>query len=445
MGERFFGARGCRGTDTVPSKPYVLWMTSIRKTLPVPSGWPEPPDGAAYHGLAGEIVWAIAPHTEADPVAVLVQLLVACGAQVGGGAWFEVEATRHYPNEFAVLVGDSAVSRKGSALGHVKRLLGEVDKDFPSRMKKGLSSGEGVVWSLRDRDGEDAEATDHRLLVTEPEFARVLQGRELASLSPVLRQAWDGRRLGLLTRNAPVRASEAHLAVIGHITATELRHCSTTLMVANGFLNRFLFVACRRMRLLPEGGDENPLGGTGLKDRLAQALERAGQAGQLGLHSNAKRQWRATYKEMSKRSMEGVTGALTARAEAHSIRLALIYALLDGAGSIKSEHLRAAGALWDYAARSAEWALGDATGVPLAEQIHRHMVDNPGGVPLTQLHVLLNNNHTSAELKEALTALEQAGRAECRKKKNPKGGRPAEIWTAITPERSARPVLTRVA
>src|ERR1700675_2218433 len=105
-------------------------MASSRRMLPVPSGWPEPPDAAAYHGLAGEIVWAIAPHAEADPVAVLVQLLVAFGALIGGGAWFRVEATRHYPNEFAVLVGDSAVSRKGSALVHVKQLLSEVEEDF---------------------------------------------------------------------------------------------------------------------------------------------------------------------------------------------------------------------------------------------------------------------------------------------------------------------------
>ena len=70
--------------------------------------------------------------------------------------------------------------------------------------------------------------------------------------------------------------------------------------------------------------------------------------------------------------MDGLTGALTARAEAHSIRLALIYALLDGASSIEVEHLKAALALWDYAARGAEWALGDATGVPLAEQLSSH-------------------------------------------------------------------------
>jgi hypothetical protein len=426
-------------------------MTSIRETLPVPSGWPEPPDEAAYHGLAGKIVHAIAPHTEADPVAVLVQLLVAYGAQVGGGAWFEVEATRHYPNEFAVLVGDSARSRKGSALGHVKRLLGEVQEDFPSRIKKGLSSGEGVVSLLRDPPGRDAGVPDRRLLVTEPEFAKVLKGRELASLSPVLREAWDGEDLETLTRNSPLRATGAHLALIGHITAAELRHCSTTLSTANGFLNRFLFVACRRTQLLPHGGEKNPLAKAGLKDPLAHALEHARCAGELRFHSGAKKHWTTIYKEMARCSMDGVTGALTARAEAHSMRLALIYALLDGASSIKVEHLKAALALWDYAARSAEWALGDATGDPLAEQIHRHMLDSPGGLARSQLHDLLHRNRPAAQIKEALEALEKAGRAECRTRKNPNGGRPAELWTAIapepatTPQRSGRPVLARVA
>src|ERR1035441_10576138 len=140
-------------------------------------------------------------------------------------------------------------------------------------MKKGLSSGEGVVYLLRDRHGEDPGAPDRRLLITEPEFSRVLEGRELSLLSPILRQAWDGEALETLTRTRPLRASGAHLALIGHITATELRHCSTTISIANGFLNRFLFIACRRPQLLPKGGDKNPLAKTDLKDRLAEALE----------------------------------------------------------------------------------------------------------------------------------------------------------------------------
>jgi len=339
-------------------------MTSIGEILPAPVGWPEPPAPAAYYGLAGDIVNTLAPHTEADPVAVLVQLLVACGALIGRGAWFEVDATRHYPAEFVVLVAEASRARRGSAYAHVKHLLGEIDPDFSSRTENGLSSGKGLVWALRDPDGKDPGAPDRRLLVTEPEFARVLSGRELSSLPPVLCEAWDGEDLETLTRKSPLHATEAHLVLIGYITATELRHCSRRISIASGFLSRFLFVACRRSRLLPEGGDENPLAKTGLKDRLAQVLEHARGAGQLRLHPGARRHWSNMYIEMSKRSMEGVSGALTARAEAHSMRLALIYALLDGASSIRVEHLEAAFALWGYAARSAVWALGPSSGQP---------------------------------------------------------------------------------
>jgi len=63
-------------------------------SLAVPPDWPAPPDAAAYFGLPGAIVEAIAPHTEADPIAILGQLLVAAGSVMGRGAFFAVEATR---------------------------------------------------------------------------------------------------------------------------------------------------------------------------------------------------------------------------------------------------------------------------------------------------------------------------------------------------------------
>ena len=64
---------------------------------PAPAGWPAPPDPVAYHGLSGAIVAKIAPNTEADPAAILTQLLVCCGALIGRDAYFQVEATRHHP------------------------------------------------------------------------------------------------------------------------------------------------------------------------------------------------------------------------------------------------------------------------------------------------------------------------------------------------------------
>ena len=65
--------------------------------LPAPTGWPEPLHPHAYQGLVGAIVEAIAPHTEADPVAILGQLLIGAGSIIGRGAWFEVEANPPSP------------------------------------------------------------------------------------------------------------------------------------------------------------------------------------------------------------------------------------------------------------------------------------------------------------------------------------------------------------
>ncbi|MHB8660049.1 MAG: hypothetical protein ACYC91_19345 [Solirubrobacteraceae bacterium] len=118
---------------------------------PPPDEWPAPPGPAAYHGLPGQIVNRIAPHTEADPAAILTQLLVCCGALIGQGAFFQVEATRHHPNEFAVLVGDSAKARKGSSFDHVARLLDQTDPAFTSRLSTGLSSGEGLIGAFVTR------------------------------------------------------------------------------------------------------------------------------------------------------------------------------------------------------------------------------------------------------------------------------------------------------
>jgi hypothetical protein len=400
--------------------------------IPAPAGWPAPPDQAVYHGLPGAIVAQIAPHTEADPVAILTQLLIACGAMIGRGAHFQVEATRHHPNEFLLLIGDSSRARKGSSFDHVTRLLSQVDPAFPSRLTTGLSSGEGLVWAVRDPNGHDAGVSDKRLLIAEPEFASVLKQtqREINTLSPVLRSGWDGRPLALLTRTAPARATSAHISIIGHITQTELRRHATTVELANGFLNRFVLAVVRRVRLLPEGGNPEPLKNSGLARYLASVLQHAHTAGQVKLDPAARELWWQIYPQLTHPG-EGLTGHLTARAEAHTIRLALLYALLDGERHIQPQHLDAGVALWDYAARSATWALGDATGDPLAEQIHAALTNQPQGMTRTELRDLFQRHQTGERLDQALHALTTTGRA--RRTKILTAGRPAELWTATVP------------
>jgi hypothetical protein len=105
----------------------------------------------AMHGLAGEIVRAIEPHTESDPVALLVQTLTFFGNAVGRGPYFMAESDWHYPNLFTVLVGQSGRSRKGTSAGRILDLMGRADPEWaPNCVHSGVSSGEGVIAQVRD-------------------------------------------------------------------------------------------------------------------------------------------------------------------------------------------------------------------------------------------------------------------------------------------------------
>ncbi|MGH2946513.1 MAG: DUF3987 domain-containing protein [Solirubrobacteraceae bacterium] len=350
-------------------------------------------------------------------------------AAVGRGAYFTVEATRHHPNEFMLLTGDSSKARKGSSWDHVRRLIAAIDPSLEQRILTGLSSGEGLIWAVRDPTAQDPGPGDRRLLVIEPEFASVLKAsaREISTLSPTLRSAWDGRPLAILTRTAPARATGAHVALIGHITQAELRRHTTTLELSNGYLNRILIIACRRQRLLPEGGHRDPLHGTGLTRQLAAALKHAQTAGHLDLHRDARELWHDAYRQLAQ-PHDGTVGQITARAEAHTIRLALLYALADGKPHIGPPHLQAALALHDYAARSAAWALQGATGQPLAEQIHAALRASPTGLTRSQINDTLKHNQPAGQIEHALRALHAAGRATVTQIAT--GGRPAQLWTA---------------
>ena len=226
---------------------------------------------------------------------------------------------------------------------------------------------------------------------------------------------------------SPARASEAHISVIGHITSTELQHHVTPVELANGLLNRFLIVVCRRVRLLPDGGHPDPLAGTGLDHTLRLALAAARDAGELRFTDPARGLWHDAYRRLAQ-PQPGIAGQLAARAEAHAIRLALIYALLDRAPAIAPDHLHAALALRDYTARSAAWALEPDTGDPIAEHIHAALRRSPDGLTRTQLVDLLHRNVPARRLDQALANLAASGKAD--RQRILTNGRPAELWTA---------------
>ena len=402
------------------------------------TAWPDAPDPAAFHGPAGQFVLLTEPHTEADPMALLMQFLVAFGTLAGRHGHWPIEASRHYPNEFCVLVGASGKGRKGSSWDHVEAILGEVDPSFArSGVVSGLSSGEGLIAQVADFGTDDAGRTDaplasvrvdKRKLIVEAEFAQVMKvlAREGNTLSPVVRNAWDGKTLQTINKNSPLRATDAHIGIIGHVTKDELLRYLNATELANGFFNRFLVIAVQRSKILPFGGS---LGGDeldGIRQRVAIALEHARTAAAIAFSAAAREKWIEVYPKLSE-ARPGMHGSATARAEAHTARVALVYALLDASDHIALEHLEAALAVWRYADQSARWIFGDSLGDPTADDIWALAKDRPTGISRTEVRDLFSRNKKAREIDRALGTLVEAGRLE-RSAVSDGRGRPAEMW-----------------
>jgi hypothetical protein len=416
---------------------------------PIP--WPGPLANAAYHGLAGEIVHAIEPHSEADPVALLVQFLLGFGATLGRTAHFRAEGDTHYCNEFGVMVGKTSKGRKGTSYGRVKRILENAERQFvQDRMLSGLSSGEGLIWQCRDpifkrhpikRGGrvtgyqdveEDPGVADKRLLCFEPEFASVLrriEGQTGNSLSAILRQAWETGDLRTLTKISPAKATGAHVALIAHITCEELRRYLSATEQANGFGNRFCFFCVQRSKLLPEGGCLDPGTMDALAARVATGLAFGRTAGELRRDGAARAVWAEVYGPLSE-GKPGLSGCMLARAEAHVMRFASMYAVLDCSPLISVEHLNAALALWDYGEASVRHIFGDALGDPLADDLLR-MLRSVGqaGATRTELHDFLGRHHPADRINRALGVLLEARLVRFERLQTP--GRPVERWYAV--------------
>ncbi len=329
--------------------------------------WPVMDDAAAYHGVAGDLVHLIDPHTEADPAATLLQFLIAFGSAAGRNAYFRIGASVHYLNLFGCLIGATNAGRKGTSLEGALLPVKMADPEWADNCQAGgLSSGEGLIHAVRDarREGDDVideGVADKRLLVIETELAAPIQrmGRESNTLSAIIRQAWDCGRLRTMTKGAPVRATDAHISIIAHVTPDELRRLLTASDQTNGFANRFLWCSVRRSKYLPFGGRIDEVLLAPIIDRLRDALTFATMPREIVMDSDAAEAWIVEYRRLTADS-PGVAGAMTARGAPIVRRLACVYACLDSSGKVTLRHLRAALALWDYCSASVRYVFGDA-------------------------------------------------------------------------------------
>jgi uncharacterized protein DUF3987 len=411
---------------------------------------PRPLRADAFHGPAGEFVRTIDPHTEADPAATLIQFLLAFGNACGRGPGFRVESDEHGTNEFVAIVGPTSKARKGSSWGHVRRFMRLVDLEWETRcIGSGIASGEGLIHAVRDplviqrkarnkeersradADGRIEEEVDpgvgeKRLLVIQGELAQVLRvmQREGNTVSPILRDLWDHGNARGMSKHQPERTTGSLVTLIGHITVRELRRELTEVEAGNGFGNRWLWVFAKRSKRLPRGGhlDDDDL--YKLAGKVSRSLRTAGGRGMLDMTEDAWQAWELLYEELSE-GADDLAGAVTARAEAHVRRLAVLYALLDEAEAVEVEHLRAAMAVWDYCAASAAHIFGGKVGDPFADKI-LEAIRETGGLTRTEIRSVAGGHVPAQEIDQVLRGLDARGLAHEQVLET--AGRPAHRW-----------------
>jgi len=392
-------------------------------------------DNAAYYGIIGDIVAHLEPETEADPVGILVQLLIAVGNAIGRTAHSRVEGDRHYCNLFGVGVGKSGHGRKGTSWGRVRQMMTVADPGWVEKCTgSGMSSGEGLIQRVRDSfiiENGDSQTlvpgvTDKRLLAMETEFGGVLKvlKRDGNTLSAIIRNAWDSGNISTMTKS-PVKTSNAHISILGHITVQELHQCFDQVDVFNGFANRFLWFLVKRSKLLPEGGRLFDLGP--LTKRLTEVIEGARRLEELGRQDLMRELWSESYPKLTA-ARSGLAGIVTSRAEGQVLRIATLYAALDCSPFIMLVHLQAALALWAYCEESARQIFGCEERLDRLTQaiLERLQAAGDRGLSRTQISYAIGRHHSSQRIMESLAHLRDVGKARFEERSTT--GRPVEWW-----------------
>ncbi len=420
LAERKVGIGSSRENADVPKGLSVVKIVSVA---------PPKLGQAAYHGVVGDFLRAVTPHTEATDAAVLAHLIPAIGMYIGPGPC--IYAGNYQPARVnTVVVGETSVGRKGTAASPPDELMGLVDGElWKSQRVGGLSSGEGLIVKVADQRDQKGNVikVEKRLYVVEEEFTRVLANmkREGNILSHVIRQAFDSGNLATLTVE-PRQAFGAHIAIVAHVTPEELEQRFAGIEAANGFGNRFLwfYVASDKMIPRPKPIPE------AIFQKVAPRLRAVGGMKQrtVDMDSAAEKYWAELYRSL-REDRPGLAGAITARGPAIMLRLALIYATLDRPKRpvIGIDHLEAAKAIWDYNCESADFLFDSPTGDKFGDKLY-NLIRSNETMSRKGFHRHLSNVQ-KALLDATLKRLESQGLI-CAEKVQTKG-RPREVWKIV--------------
>jgi hypothetical protein len=383
----------------------------------------------AYYGVLGEIATRHRDQIPLNLVAFYAMLLPAIGSLIGRRAVITVSRDCHYANLFTAIVCGTGKG-KGTCWNIIEHLLKEIDPDSPKRFHRDAASAQGLIGLVRDastrmergKEVKDEGVPDKRclLIFEEMDTLFVSMNRQGSTLAPVWNMAYDGKTLENNTRQGREKATDPHVSAVCQITEASFEKAvgvvSKGLGVSNGLFNRFITVRAQRdpSRKLPRGGEMPDV--SDLAEKIRDCLDSLGttnDAMTVSWHPSTYAAWDAFVDAVDgDHPFLAGLGGVEARLKPNTMRVAMIFAVMDGAQEIMPGHLNAAKSFCLQCIDSSRDLFGSSYKHGRPDRLRERVLEAMECQPktLTQFHACLHRKgYTSSSLRQVLAELTAGG------------------------------------
>ncbi len=315
--------------------------------------YPEPPLDC-FFGWFREYLDLVEPTTEASDAFHLAVSLTIVGAMIGRNAAVDYSSSNLHANLYSVLVGASGYSRKDTAIlrglkiTDLQLAAAAGGQHYPRafQLVYNVSSAEGLITDL---------SVNANTLLYISEFSSLMRNARRKSTNtilPALIQAYNGMPLQNNVKKETERGSvEAPCLSLLAATQPEVLAADMTGEdIASGFANRALWFPGQGKEARPRPPGLDRQAAWALYERLWKHINRNYPVGTvLPLHEDTRELWDEWYqRDRAMKGRDADEDSMRVRHAEFIHKVALIFAVVDGARAVRQRHMEPAMRLLDW-------------------------------------------------------------------------------------------------
>lgn len=338
------------------------------------------PEEAWYPGWFTEYRDLVSPLTEAPPQYHLAASLAVASATIGRKARLAFGGGL-YPSLYALIIGPSGSARKDTAMRLAVSLPGLAEASQPGAIavpsfavKTDIASAEALVSMLSDSPTILAKLSEVNALLANA------QRKGTRTLLDKLIEAFDAP-LVLEIQSIRARSEKAasaltpFLAIIAAAQPGRFGDMITDEDIHSGFLNRWIVIPGIGGDPLAAEGEIDAPAAAALYQRLRRSVTRYEGRSALQLTAEAQSLNSEWYRRLrATMGRDEAEDAMRQRHQAIALKVALIYAVAEGADVVTADHLRAAIALVEWSWENVRSYMS-VWGVSVTHRLERRILD----------------------------------------------------------------------